>query len=473
MRGSGKIGQGTLYILLGRALVAFLGILNVSLVPMILGPENMGFYSYWLAVLMILVAILDLGGPLILTRYLPELRKTNQNSIKSLIKKTVEIKFPFIFIMLISGLFFFPNKYYFIIVLIASIFSSLNSIIAKVLYSYNDMKKYSFVQFARILSRLILVLTFFIIIGISGILFGLLGGAMVITFIFGAFAIDLLPEKSGSLERPIKEYLSFGLFVYLGTLFFNLTIWSVVILSKNYITDMAVIGFLGLGLQICFVAVIGVVSSVGEGVLPSLVEFHVTNYDKLKRSLELSWKYTNIVLFPIIFGLFILAGPAICIVVGEEFLPTVEIIELFLPATVFIAWTLIHKQILLVYEKKKEIFLTQLIGFIVFLIFGLVLIKNVGITGAPISLSLGTFAGFISTYVVSYKIMKIRSYSRYIFKPFIASIGMCIILSFIEVTNPTYLLGAAILGGSVYLIMMLLMKGITRTDIERVKEVFK
>ena len=69
--------------------------------------------------------------------------------------------------------------------------------------------------------------------------------------------------------------------------------------------------------------------------------------------------------------------------------------------------------------------------------------------------------------------MKIRSYLRYIFKPFIASMGMCVILSFIEVTNPTYLVGAAVLGGSVYLIMMLLMKGITRTDIERVKEVFK
>lgn len=473
LKDSGKIGKGTLYILFGKILVLFLGILNVTLVPKILGPTNMGFYSYWLAVMMILLATLNLGGALILTRYLPELRKTNPNSIRPLIKKIIEIKFPFILIMFIGGLFFFPNKYYFIIVLIASLFSSFNSIIAKILYAYNDMKKYSFVQFSRILTRLILVVIFFIIIGHIGILYGLLGGAMLITFIFGAFAIDLLPEKSGSLERPMKEYLSFGLFVYLGTLFFILTIWSVVILSKNYITDMAVIGFLGLGLQICLVAVIGVVSSVGEGVLPSMVEFHVTNYDKLKRSLELSWKYTNLVLFPTIFGLFILASPAICIVVGEEFLPTVEIIELFLPATVFIAWTQIHKQILLVYEKKKEIFLTQLIGFMVFLISGLVLIKNIGIIGAPISLSLGTFAGFIGTYFLSSKIMKIHSYLRYIIKPFIASIGMCVILSFIEVTNPTYLVGATVLGGGVYLIMMLLMKGITRTDIERVKEVFK
>ena len=469
----GKIEKGTIYILFGKILVIFLGILNVTLLPKILGPENMGLYSYWLAVLMILLATLDLGGPLILTRYLPELRKTNPESIRSLTKKTVVIKFPFIFIMLISGLFVFPNKYYFIIVLIASIFSSFNSIIAKILYAYNDMKKYSFVQFARILTRLILVLLFFIIIGHIGILYGLLGGAILITFIFGPFAINLLPKTSGLLERPIKEYLSFGLFVYLGTLFFTLTTWSVVVLSKNYISDMAVIGFLGLGLQICFVAIFGVVRSISESVLPSMIEFHVTNRDKLKRSLELSWKYTNVVLFPTLFGLFVLAGPAINIIVGEEFLPTVELIELFLPATIFITWAEIHKQILLVYEKKKEIFLTQLMGFMIFLISGLVLIKNIGITGAPVSLSLGTFAGFIGTYFLSSRIMKIHFYSRYIFKPFIASIGMSIILSFIEVTNPVYLLGAAVLGGSVYLIMMLLMKGITRTDIERVKEVFK
>lgn len=472
MEESGIIGRGTLYILFGKLLVTFLGIVNVSLVPRILGPENMGFYSYWFAVLVIMLAALDLGGPIILTRYLPELRKTNPSSIKSLIKKTTEIKFPFIFIMLISGLFFFPNRYYFIIILIASIFSSINSIIAKILYAYNDMGKYSFVLFARVLTRLILVVIFFIIIGDTGILYGLLGGAMVITFIFGSFAIDLLPEKSGSLEKPIKEYLSFGFFVYLGSLFFTLTTWSVVILSETYINDMAVIGFLGLGLQICLVAVIGVVSSFGVGVLPSLVEFHVTNPDKLKRSLELNWKYTNLVLFPAIFGLFVLASPAISIVVGEEFLPTVELIELFLPATVFITWAEIHKQILFIYEKKKEIFLTQLTGFVVFLISGLLLIKTIGITGAPISLSLGTFAGFICTYFVSSKIMKIQSYLRYVFKPFVASVGMCAVLRFIEVANPAYLLGATISGLSIYLVIMVVMRGITRTDIERVKEVF-
>lgn len=469
---SGKIGRGTLYILLGKVFVLFLGILNVSLVPKILGPANMGFYSYWLAVLVILVAILDMGGPLILTRYLPELRKRNQDSMRSLTKKTIMIKFPFIFIMLIIGLFFIPDRYYFLIVLIASIFSSFNSISTTILYAYNDMKKYSFAQFARVLARLILVVTFFIVIGHIGILYGLLGGAMLITFIFGSFAIDLLPEKSGSLDRPIKEYLSFGLFVYLGSLFYILTLWSVIVLSEKYITDMAVIGFLGLGLQICLVAIIGVVSSVSSSVLPSLIEFHVTDYEKLKRSLELSWKYTNLILFPTIFGLFALASPAISIVVGEEFLPTVELIELFLPATVFITWTQIYRQILLVYEKKKEFFLTQLVGFTVFLIFGLVLIENIGVAGAPISLSLGTFAGFICTYFLSSRIMKIRSYLRYIFKPFIASMGMYAVLSFMEVTNPTYLLGAAVLGACVYFIMMLLMKGITRTDIERVKEVF-
>jgi len=334
------------------------------------------------------------------------------------------------------------------------------------------MKKYALIQFSRILIRLILIIALFIVFGQIGILYGMLGGTILITLSFGITVINLLPKTSGLLEKPIREYLSFGLFVYLGTLFFILTIWFVIVLSQNYITDMAVIGFLGLGLQICLVAIFGVVRSISESVLPSLVEFHVTDYEKLKKSLELSWKYTNLVLFPVVFGLFILASPAICIVVGEEFLPTVEIIALLLPATVFITWTEIHRHILLIYEKKKEIFVTQLIGFIVFLISCLVLLKDIGITGAPIALSLGTFAAFIGTYFVSSKIIKIRSYLRYFLKPFIASTGMCIILSFIEVTNPIYLLGAGVLGASIYLIMMLLMKGITRTDMERLKEVF-
>ena len=474
MEESGKIGRGTLYILLGKVLLIFLGILNVSLVPRILGPEGMGFYSYWFSIFIIIAVVLDLGGSLVLTRYIPELRKRNPDSIRPLIEKTFGIKFPFILLILLVGLFLFSSeKSYFLIIFVASICASALRITQIILYSYKHMEKYVLVPLSRMLARLILVIALFILFGSIGILFGILGGAIIVSFVFGLFAIRLLPKTSEALNKPFRDYLTFGFFVYLGTLFFTLTIWSVIVLSKNYITDMAVIGFLGLGLQICLVAIIGVVFSVSESVLPSLIEFHVTNYDKLKRSLELNWKYTNLILFPTIFGLFVLANPAISIVVGEGFLPTVELIELFLPATVFIAWAEIHKQILLIYEKKKEIFVTQLIGFMVFLISSLVLIKNIGITGAPISLSLGTFAAFIGTYFLSSKIMKIHSYSRYIFKPFIASIGMCIILSFIEVTNSTYLLGAAILGGSVYLIMMLLIKGITRTDIERVKEVFK
>ena len=110
----------------------------------------------------------------------------------------------------------------------------------------------------------------------------------------------------------------------------------------------------------------------------------------------------------------------------------------------------------------------------VFLISGLVLIENICITGAPISLSLGTFAGFIYIYFFSSKMMKINSYLRHIFKPFIASIGMCVILSFIEVTDPTLFTRSRYPGGGrIYLLMMLLIKGITRTDIERVKDVFK
>lgn len=469
-----KIGKGTLYILFGKVLLVFLGLLNVSLVPKILGPENMGFYSYWFSIFFILVAILNLGGPEVLTRYIPELRKRNYNSIRPLIEKTIGIKIPFTLLILLIGLFLFSSeKSHFSIIFLASICASIVVILQTILYSYKYMGKYVLIPLSRSVARLFLVIALFILFGAIGILFGILIGAFINLLISGLFIINLLPKTSGALDRPFREYLSFGLFVYLGILFFDLTIWSVVVLSEKYIDDMAVIGFLGLGLQICLIAIIGIIFSVSESILPSLFEFHVTNHEKLKRSLELSWKYTNIALFPTIFGLFVLANPAISIVVGEEFLPTVEIIDLLLPATAFIAWSKIHQQILLVYEKKKEIFVTQLIGFIVFLISGLVLIKNIGVTGAPIAISLGTSVGFIGTYFLSSKIIKIHSYSRYIFKPFIASIGMCIILSFIEVKNPTYLLGASVLGLSIYLIIMLLIKGITRTDIERVKEVFK
>lgn len=470
---SKKIGRGSLYILLGRIAMIFLGALNVTLVPRILGPTNMGFYSYWLSVFLILLALLDLGGYSILIRYLPELRKRNQSSVRPLIKKTIELKFPFILLIFLGGLFVFSReRYYFLIIFLASTFFSISMIIQAGLYAYGDMKKYALLRFSRVLTRFILILVLFIVLGSIGILYGILVGAILVTFISGFFIIKLLPKTSGSLEKPIREYLTFGLFVYLGSSFSVLTTWSSVVLSKKYIPDMDLIGFLGLGLQICLVAIGGIVLFVGESVFPSLVEFHVTNYEKFKRSLELNWKYTNMILFPIISGFFILSKPVITIVVGEGYLPTVEIIDLFLPAIVFITWTGIHRQILLIFEKKKEIFLSQFIGFVVFLICGLILIKNLGITGAPIAVSLGTFIGFICMYLVSARTMKIHSYLSHIIRPFMASAGMSIILSLVVVNTIITLLGTITFGASIYFILMMLIKGITRDDIERVKNIF-
>jgi O-antigen/teichoic acid export membrane protein len=236
---------------------------------------------------------------------------------------------------------------------------------------------------------------------------------------------------------------------------------------------MAMVGFLGLGIQICFTGIVHLVYSLGESIFPSLVEFHVTDDVRFKKSLEANWKYTNLILFPLICGLFILAKPMVTIIIGEEYLPSAGIINLLLPATVFMVWAHVYRQILFIFERKVTIFLARLAGFIAFLSSIFFFMKNWGIAGASLSVSFGTLMAFICMYFGASKIEKIPSELPHVFRPLLSSAIMAIIISYINVSNPVTLLGTILLGMVVYFSVMLLIKGITKIDIQRAKSVFQ
>jgi len=244
-----------------------------------------------------------------------------------------------------------------------------------------------------------------------------------------------------------------------------------VIFVKRYIPDLAAIGFLGLALQIRMFAS-RLFLSVGEGALPSWVELHVTEDSRFTKSTELAWKYTNMLLFPIVFGLFVLIDPVIRILIGSEYLPSAILVRLFLPAIIFYSLGFIHRQILFTFEKKKLLFIGSFVSFVVFLLSSFYLIKIKGILGAPIAVSLGTLADYLYTYVMSMRINKIPRYFLHIIRPLLASGVMVFILKFIRADNFIQLLGSIFLGATIYLVILWAIKGISKADFDRVKHIF-
>lgn len=465
-----QIGQGIIYIFGAKVAVAILALLNAILIPRILGPESMGFYTYWLSVYFILGTILSLGGSSIIFRYIPEFRKNDPKSVRPLLKKVLWIKIPVVILIFFAGQ-FVKEKAYFLLILLGAAIFSLGLIVRGILYAYKQMGKYSFFQPAGMLSKLILILILFSFWQNTGILLAIILSSILITPIFGLPAVKALPKTSGSLSRPFKEILGFGLLLYLGALLSTLTHWLLPVVLKRYIEDLAAIGYLGLGIQV-YLLIINFVSSIGEGVLPSLIEFYTEADERFTRSIQLTWRYANLILLPAASGIFILVEPAIITLVGEKFLPSAKIIKLLLPASIFASWTYIHEQILFSFKKKSQMFFVQLIEFATCLGTSLYLIKNYGLIGAPVSLSLAALVGFVLSLFFSWKLKPIPEYLSSFFKPFLASCGMGLIIEFLPATNLLSLVGAILSGIMIYLIIMVAIRGITKEDLKRVTRIF-
>ena len=330
-----ELGKGFLFVLSSRVAIIALGIVQITIVPRILNPTNMGIYSYWLSVLLIFSTILDLGGPEILSRYLPELRMRDPNSVKSLFKKNLQLKIFLLPLLILAGLYLFKDeRAYFILIFSASVFASFSNLMQAGFYGFKDFSRYSMIQASRILIRLIFVIILFSLLGSIGIIYALLGGATLTALLFYPHIKKLVPPHYDELSKPFMEYFSYGLYLYSGNTFVILNTWLAVILVQNFIPAHEVVGFLGLAIQICLFAITGVLASVYESIFPTLIEFHTNNRSQLRKFIELSWKYTNIILMPVVIGFYFLAEPTIRFFIGTEYLPMTEIIKYLLPSVI-------------------------------------------------------------------------------------------------------------------------------------------
>ncbi len=468
-----RIIKGAIFLFLGKISTALIESLHIFLIPRLLGPTNMGFYSYWVSVYFIIARILGLGGQHIIIKYVPEMRIKNEFMIPSLVKKVVSMKIPLFLLIVGSGFLLFPDEiFYFLIIAFASLLFSLNLAGESVIFSYNWMGPYASIPLIRIASRTILVLSLFYFFQSTGIVVGIFGAPLIAFSLCLFLSLRVLPKKQIPLDPPFKTHFAFGFWIYISEAIQGMIVWIITVLSKIYIKDMAVVGYFGVGVQICFSMII-LIYFINESILPSLVEFRVIDDQKLRDSLKLAWKYTNILLFPLIFGGFVLAEPIIGFFIGKDYLAGTQIIKLFFPTIIFFSWVRFHNQILFVYGKKIKIFLTQIINLSVFLGAWFVLIRMEKIQIAPLSLCLGVLTAYVFILYHSIKITKVENYIPNLFKPLAASALMAFILILFKTQTIFQLLGLVFLGFLFYVLFLFVLKGFGREDFKILKEFLK
>ncbi len=476
MKESQRLGRFIAVLISRNVTAVLLSFLFLVTIPRLLEPENMGFYSWWFTVYCTLYSLQEFGNAA-LARYIPEMLVRGPGQVRNLFKNIVYLKLLIVLVSAGAGALLLQDRLAdFSIVALAAAFVTVQTAFQSTFYGHNNMWLYAGISNLKSFLKILILGGLFLLAGAAGILWSLAVTDSVVVLIFLLPLAKTVGLRSPSvpMERPFMYYLSYGAPLYLSALFFTVTNRSAVLLSQHYGADLALIGCLGLAIEICLFAARRLTLSVSEALLPSLVTYHASkDHEMLGRSLELNWKYTNIVLFPVLGGLVVLAEPMVALVPGAKYLPAVELIRLTAPATLLVVWTQVHQQILMLAEERRKILFTHLLNLLVFLIAAVCLIGRLGVLGAPLALVVGSLPGYVYIRLASTGIHRIRSYSASLYRPYFASLVMAAAIGFIPVPSLPVLAGVVCLGAIIYVAALYLIGGIHKLDIERVLHVFR
>ena len=229
------------------------------------------------------------------------------------------------------------------------------------------------------------------------------------------------------------------------------------------ISDKSEVGFYEQAQKIVKI-LLTVVTSLGTVMVPRMANtFAKGDTEQLKKYMYRSFKFVYTLAFPIMVGLFLVAGEFVPIFFGEGYSKVVILINVILPIVLFIGISnIIGTQYLLPTKRQKEFNISVIVGALFNFVLNIFFIKKFASIGASITTCI---AEFIVTMIQIYFVRKEFEYKKIIklsINNIIASLVMLIVVYGISLIVPItgiYLIALKIILGSIiYFIILLLLK---------------
>ncbi|MBI5459240.1 oligosaccharide flippase family protein [Methanobacterium sp.] len=354
------------------------------------------------------------------------------------------------------------------------LFITLNTLILNFFIGLQKIKTYGLLSFTKVSINIIIV-SFFVVFLHYGI-YGALIGSILSELILLIISLSQIIYNIGIIFprlNNIKEYLSLGLPIIPSTI----SDW-VINSSDRYLIGIIIgITFVGLyspayTLGNLLSMIYAPISSI---ILTSISKGHgEEEHSYVEGLIKNSIKYYLFIGIPVFFGLSTLSKPLLTI------LTTTEIANYSFFITPFTALTFlvvglynIIVNIIVLKKKTKIVGITWTGAAVINLILNLILIPIIGILGAAIATLISYVLAF---FVVAYKsneYVNIKISYIFIFKTIISSIPILIlycILNPIQLFDIIFFIMTSFL---VYLIIMLILKGIGKKEVLFIKNLLK
>jgi O-antigen/teichoic acid export membrane protein len=470
--------------------IGLVGITNilVALSTIILLPvltKNLGAngYGIWIQVnttIALISSFATLGLPYTLIRFLSaeKEREKIQEGFYSIATAVLLVGFLtssllFIFSKPIAMVLFGGNVGVTQLMAVITFFACLNALLLDYFRTFQEMKKYSI--FLIIQTYLVVLLVSYSAFSgqdIINVVMGLLIAYIVVFMVMIYVIISKIGFKIPEFKN-MKEYLSFGLPTIPG----GLSFW-IVESSDRYLIALflgtAFVGYYSPGYTLGNVILMFLAPFLV--ILPSVLPEYYDNgeMEKVKTFLKYSLKYFLLVAIPTVFALSLLSKPILTLLTTSDIALNGYLVTPFVALSALLSGIYGIMVNMLILKKK-----TKIMGIIwivaAFLNIGLniILIPYIGIIGAAIvTLIAYSFASTITVFY-SLKNFEFKFDLGFILKSIIASI----LMSFVIVAfNPEGILSVTIVIGLciiVYILSILILKGIKRKEIEFFRQMFQ
>jgi len=215
----------------------------------------------------------------------------------------------------------------------------------------------------------------------------------------------------------------------------------------------------------------GLVSNTFRTILVPLLSSVNDDEDRFKRILSKLMKTASLVIFPIMFGMILIAEPLFIVLIKEKWLPSVPIFKILCFSGIFVTLNTILQESILAKGHSKELMLLEIIKKAILVLLILITIKY-GTKGLALGWTISSFLTLIISLLLSKRIMNysIIDLIKDCFPYFLISLSLCIVAYFISIpmTNHFLFLGFCIVFvGSLYILCCRVLR------LEASKDLFK
>ena len=468
------LAKNTTVLLVANIISYLLGFFTTLYTARYLGVEGFGVLSLALSITGIFAVLTDFGLSSLTTREVSRNKQLARKYIGNVIViKILLAILTFALVILVVYILGYPQNVKNIIYLItlSIIFSSLTGIFNSIFQAFQKME---YISFNIVLNSILMITGILVvihyglgIIALASVYFISSGLILILTFIIYSWKF-FLPKINIDLNfwKPtLNEAAFFGLSSIFVVIYFYIDSVMLSIMVGN-----SAVGIYNAASKLIFVLLF-IPGVFVTSIFPLMSQHFKSSKNLLKIEYEKSVKYLfAIAVFIFVYG-FIFADKIILIIYGSEYNASILTLQVLIFVVPIIFVTSLFGNILGAINKQRVITIVAGIIALFNITLNLILIPTYSYIGASIVTVLTEGLGFILMYIYISKYFLRISVTQNILKTVISGILTLLVVYYLKI-NINWIL-TAILGVFAYLLILYLLKIITKEDLEIFKKIFR